>query len=143
MLFTDEACFTRSGILNVHNAHTWADENPRQTRNMRHQHQFLINVWAGIVGDHLFGPNVSKARLTGNDYPQFLREELPVMLEDVPLTVRQKMWFQHDGAPAHYSLRVRRFFTDSYPQRWIGRGGPVAWPPRSPDLNPLDFILWG
>lgn len=27
--------------------------------------------------------------------------------------------------------------------RWIGRGGPVAWPARSPDLTPLDFYLWG
>jgi len=25
----------------------------------------------------------------------------------------------------------------------IGRGGPVLWPPRSPDLTPLDFYLWG
>jgi hypothetical protein len=25
----------------------------------------------------------------------------------------------------------------------IGRGGPTAWPPSSPDLNPLDFYLWG
>ncbi|GBM98521.1 hypothetical protein AVEN_238374-1 [Araneus ventricosus] len=24
--------------------------------------------------------------------------------------------------------------------RWIGRGGPVAWPSRSPDLSPLVFI---
>ncbi|GBN88525.1 hypothetical protein AVEN_69918-1 [Araneus ventricosus] len=23
------------------------------------------------------------------------------------------------------------------------RGGPVAWPPRSPNLNPLDFFFWG
>jgi hypothetical protein len=23
--------------------------------------------------------------------------------------------------------------------RWIGTGGPIGWPPRSPDLNPLDF----
>jgi hypothetical protein len=30
-----------------------------------------------------------------------------------------------------------------YPDRWIGRGGPTAWPPRSPDLDPLDFYLWG
>ncbi|KAJ4448366.1 hypothetical protein ANN_10382, partial [Periplaneta americana] len=31
-----------------------------------------------------------------------------------------------------------------FPDRWIGtRGGPNAWPPRSPDLNPLDFYLWG
>ncbi|PNF43421.1 hypothetical protein B7P43_G13453, partial [Cryptotermes secundus] len=27
--------------------------------------------------------------------------------------------------------------------RWIGRSGPTAWPPRSPDLNPVDFFLWG
>jgi hypothetical protein len=26
---------------------------------------------------------------------------------------------------------------------WIGRGGLVAWPPRSPKLNPLDIFLWG
>jgi len=26
---------------------------------------------------------------------------------------------------------------------WIGRGGPIPWPPRSPDLSPLDFFLWG
>jgi hypothetical protein len=43
-------------------------------------------------------PSSWSTRLTGNDYLQFLREELPVILEDVPLTVRQKMWFQHDGA---------------------------------------------
>jgi hypothetical protein len=29
---------------------------------------------------------------------------------------------------------------------WIGRGAPfgnLAWPPRSPDLIPPDFFLWG
>ena len=30
-----------------------------------------------------------------------------------------------------------------FSRRWIGRGGPVAWPARSPDLTPLDFFLWG
>jgi hypothetical protein len=28
-------------------------------------------------------------------------------------------------------------------RRWIGRGGPIALPPRSLDLTPLDFFLWG
>jgi len=32
---------------------------------------------------------------------------------------------------------------ESFPNRWLGRGGPVAWPPRSPDLTPLDYYLWG
>jgi len=30
-----------------------------------------------------------------------------------------------------------------FPNRWIGRGSTVDWPPRSPDLTPLDFCLWG
>ena len=49
----------------------------------------------------------------------------------------------HDGAPAHITADVRHFLDATYPQSWIGRSGPVAWPARSPDLNPLDFFLWG
>ena len=26
-----------------------------------------------------------------------------------------------------------------FPDGWIGRGGPIPWPPRSP----LEFFLWG
>jgi hypothetical protein len=26
---------------------------------------------------------------------------------------------------------------------WIGRGGTIVWPPRSPDLTLLDFSVWG
>ena len=26
-------------------------------------------------------------------------------------------------------------------ERWIGRRGPVAWPPRSPDLTPLEYLF--
>lgn len=52
------------------------------------------------------------------------------------------MWYQHDGAPAHYSQEVRHL-NNEYPERWIGRAGPVQWPARSPDLTKLDFFLWG
>ena len=27
-----------------------------------------------------------------------------------------------------------------FPDRWIGRGGPVPWPARTPDLNPLHYF---
>ena len=53
------------------------------------------------------------------------------------------MYFQHDGAPPHYTIRVREFLNEIFPNRWLGRGGPVVWPPRSPDLTPLDYYLWG
>jgi hypothetical protein len=26
---------------------------------------------------------------------------------------------------------------------WFGRRGTVEWPPRSPDLTPMDFSVWG
>jgi hypothetical protein len=68
-----------------------------------HRVDTSINVWAGIVGDCLVGPNVLPHRLTGNHY----RDELPELLEDVPLAVRARMWYMHDGAPAHFSRAVR------------------------------------
>ncbi|GFX88484.1 uncharacterized protein TNCV_2279521 [Trichonephila clavipes] len=53
------------------------------------------------------------------------------------------MWFQHDGAPAHFSVDVWHASDTTYPERWIGRDGPVNWPARSPDLSCLDVFLWG
>ncbi|EZA47402.1 hypothetical protein X777_16327, partial [Ooceraea biroi] len=81
--------------------------------------------------------------LSGELYLRFLRNDLPNLLDDVSLQQRQRMWFMHDGAPAHFLLSVRRYLNRRYGERWIGRGGPVPWPPRSPDLNPLDFCVWG
>ncbi|KAJ4432810.1 hypothetical protein ANN_21449 [Periplaneta americana] len=49
----DEATFGRHGIINFHNEHVWADRNPRAVFQARHQQQFRINMWAGIVGDCL------------------------------------------------------------------------------------------
>ncbi|KAJ8915386.1 hypothetical protein NQ315_008273 [Exocentrus adspersus] len=57
VLFTDEAGFSKNGIINSHNLHLWADANPRASLVTHHQHQFEpINVWAGIIGRHLIGP---------------------------------------------------------------------------------------
>ena len=30
-----------------------------------------------------------------------------------------------------------------FPQKLILRRGDITWPPRSPDLSPADFGLWG
>jgi len=68
---------------------------------------------------------------------------LPILLEDVPLCVRAELIFQHDGAPPHFSRQVREILNAHYPDRWIGRGGPIIWPAGSPDLNVLDFFVWG
>jgi len=143
ILFTDEASFTRDGINNSRNMHTWSHENPHETRVTNFQRRFSVNVWCGVLGNRLIGPFVFHSNLTGNTYETFLRNELPGLLEDVPLMVSSQMYFQHDGAPLHYTRHVREYLNESIPKRWLGYGGPVAWATRLPDLTPLDSYLWG
>jgi len=143
VLWTDEASFTRDGIFNSGNSHVWDEENPHAIFPTRHQQRWSVNVWAGIVDDYLIGPYLLPERLTGPIYRRFLEEVLPELLENVPLNVRHQMWFQHDGAPTHFAVQVREDLAQRFGHRWIARGGAVSWPPRSPDLTPLDFFLWG
>ncbi|KAJ4435025.1 hypothetical protein ANN_23598 [Periplaneta americana] len=143
VLFTDEAQFTRDSITNFHNQHVWAYENPRATVPSHHQVPFSLNMWAGIIGDRLVGPHVLVNRLTGQAYTNFLENTIPHVLEDTPLINREHIHFLQDGAPAHFSRTARRYLDRRFPDRWIGRSGPIAWPPRSPDVNPLNFYLWG
>ena len=43
----------------------------------------------------------------------------------------------------HNHHDVTSFLNERLPNRWIGRRGFVEYPPRSPNLTPLDFFLWG
>ncbi|KAJ4449617.1 hypothetical protein ANN_01020 [Periplaneta americana] len=50
----------------------------------------------------------------------------------------------NDGAPAHFHVNVSNFLDRTLNQRWIGRRGSAAeLSPRSLDLTPLVFYLWG
>jgi hypothetical protein len=37
---------------------------------------------------------------------------------------------------------AREMFSITHRDQGTGRGGSTARPPRSPDMNPLDFYLW-
>jgi hypothetical protein len=52
---------------------------------------------------------------------------------------------QQYGAPPHFSryTSIMEILTGTFPGRWIGKGESGLWPPRSPDLTPLDFSVWG
>ncbi|KAL0881325.1 hypothetical protein ABMA27_001206 [Loxostege sticticalis] len=142
VLWTDECTFTREGIFNVHNAHYWCDYNPRVIRPDHFQHRISVNVWAGLLNGHLLGP-VFLDRLNTETYMELLQRDLPELLLNVPVWSRRYMYFMHDGAPAHFSLRVRAYLDEAFQGRWIGRGSVIRWPPRSPDLTPMDFHVWG
>ncbi|GFV59616.1 DUF4817 domain-containing protein [Trichonephila clavipes] len=140
VLFTDKCKFSREGIFNAHN---WMYTNPHAIHPLSYQQHFSVNVWAGIIHDHLIGSYLLPRHLDDGTYLVFPQEVLPVQLRSVPANIKALMWFQHDGAPTHYSADVRSALDTAYPGRWIGRGGPVNWPARSPVLSCLDFFLWG
>ena len=61
-------------------------------------------------------------------------------LPDIQARCRQHKWtFRQDGAPAH---TVRN--TTDYPKKEkIDFIEPDMWPTNSPDLNPVDYAVWG
>lgn len=108
-----------------------------------------VNVWAGIIGNRIIGPYFIRENLTANGYLNLLRNHVvPDLINLFPnpenaQLIRNDIWLQQDGAPPHYGRNVREYLDEIFHTRWIGRRGEIEWPPRSPDLNPLDFFLWG
>jgi hypothetical protein len=64
--------------------------------------------------------------MTGHNYLEFLQNELPEQLEDVPLATQIAMYFQHDGDPPHYSRLVMQHLDGTFPNRWIDRGSTIT-----------------
>ncbi|GFW15920.1 uncharacterized protein TNCV_4431931 [Trichonephila clavipes] len=55
----------------------------------------------------------------------------------------QELWFQQDGVTCHTARATIDLLKDTFDDRLISRFGPVNWSPRSCDLTPLDYFLWG
>jgi hypothetical protein len=144
ILFTDECLFTRIGAFNTHNEHYWSYVTPKLSKRKpkHHQIRFSLTVWAGVFNDNIIGPYFVEERLTRESYLVILREMLPNIMNEVPLAYLQSLYFQLNVVPPQELRAVRAYLSDEFGARWIGCGGPVPWPPRSPDLTPVNFYLW-
>ena len=139
VVFSDEATFHTCGKVNRHNVRIWGSEAPHSFReHVRDSRK--VNVWCALMKDMIVGPFFFiEQTVTGDIYLDMLEQfAVPQLIPRQPHVI-----FQQDGAPPHWSLLVRDFLDRTFPQRWIGRDGPTKWPPRSPDITPLDFFLWG
>ena len=143
IFWTDESMFTNNGMFNRRNAHIWSHVNPFSIRQTGFQHRWSINVWAGIFGNQIYGPIFLPRRLNGAAYLELINEHIVDIMDSVPLACMRTMWFQHDGAPPHNTRHVTARLNELFGEQWLGRFGPHVWPPRSPDLTPMDFWLWG
>lgn len=142
-IWTDECSFSTNGLFNRHNEHYWSIENPRQNQEVRPQGRQSFNVWVGMWHNKIIGPFFLEGHLTSESYEELIRTNILDSLMDEPLNVLRQLWWQQDGAPPHNGRRVRNLLNELFPNKWMGNQGPVRWPARSPDLNPLDYFLWG
>jgi hypothetical protein len=75
-----------------------------------------------MIDDKFIGPVILYDYMTRYNYVDFLQNGLLELLEDVPLAALISMYFQHDGAPSHYTLPVMQHRSDTFPNQWIGCG---------------------
>jgi hypothetical protein len=95
-----------------------------------------LNVWSGLHKHDVIDLFFMESKVTGHSQLDMLEN---FAVPQIP----PGFIFQQDCAPPHFHRDVTTFLNEAFRGRWVERGGPTAWPPRSPDLTPVDFFAWG
>lgn len=150
ILWSDEAHFYLNGQVNTHNCRIWAKENPNVVQEVP-LHAAKVTVWCGFTATFMIGPYFFEeltstgpitCSVNGRRYLNMLSNFLIPELQQRGCL--QNIVFMQDGAPPHITRAVRTFLTSHFTEdRIISRYFQTLWPPRSPDLTPCDFWLWG
>ena len=102
-------------------------------------------VWAAVGEPGIIGPIFIEGNVNGEAYLKLLQDDFYHEFSSLPN--QSELMFMQDGAPPHWAQSVRDWLNTTMPQQWIGRGSSrdqnIPWPPRSPDLTPMDFFIWG
>ena len=145
---SDEAHFHLSGMVNKQNFRYWSQNNPREL-HQRPLHSPKVTDWCamgsfGVWGPYFFEEEDATVTVTSHRFCEmletFLRPKVAQLLADYE---PDDVWFQQDGARSHTSRRSLGILQIIFPSHVISLRGDIGWPPRSPDLNPCDFFLWG
>ncbi|GFV82046.1 transposable element Tc1 transposase [Trichonephila clavipes] len=90
-------------------------------------------------------------QVAGRNYPPTTRTPSSVhsqrngihCLNSCWIMLCKELWFQQDGTTCLTARATIDLLKDTFGDCLISRFGPVNWPPRSCDLTPLDYFLWG
>jgi hypothetical protein len=107
--------FICEGVFIVHNSHSWAWDNPHAISEHGYQVCFTIGVWAEILGKIVMGLSLLPAQW----FHDFKETVLLGLLEDMPLALWQRLWFQHNRTPVHYGGDVWHWLNATCHGTWI------------------------
>jgi hypothetical protein len=97
-------------------------------------------MFCTLSKERMYGPFFfMETTVTGIVYLDMLQQFLIPQLDEDDKEGR--IHFQQDGAPPHYLGEVREYLSTRFPCQWIGRAVLIEWPPRSPDLTPLNLFM--
>jgi len=65
------------------------------------------------------------------------------LLPEIEAHDLDEIWFQQDGTISHTARETMELLREQFGEQLILRFKPANWPPRSCDITPLDFFLWG
>jgi hypothetical protein len=134
---SDEAYFHLNGAVNNHNCRIWSDSDPICVIEQPLKPPKVL-VWCAVSANRVYGPFFFDSTVNNENYLDMLKSYF------WPKVYRSKnatgMYFQQDGAPAHRHENVQQWLKSKFGDRFLNKD---KWPPRSPDLNPCDYFLWG
>jgi hypothetical protein len=145
----DEAAFAMNGQVNTHNVREYAVAGqPPEFNYEVNISQEKLTVWIGLCGSgQIIGPFFFERNVTGQIYLQMINNDVvPQLQQHFQRQIEgvfRNLWWVQDGAPAHRLIAVRDRLRELFGHRVIALYHNVEWPPRSPDLTPCDFFLWG
>ena len=148
LLFSDEAHFHLSGTVNKQNFRYWSQNNPREV-HQRPFHSPKVTVWCTILEVGVWDPYFLEedgvtVTVTSDRYCAMLQNFLQPKLHDLFKEHGvENVWFQQDGANVHTSRCSLDLLREMFPGHVVSLRGDIGWPPRSPDLSPCNFFLWG
>ena len=144
LVFSDEATFHVTGKFNKQNTCIWGTEHPHAIQeHVRDSPK--VDVFCAISKKCVYWPFFFEGTTVNSEaYLARLQNWLTELLFEGE---RADFIFQQDGAPPHWSFNERQYLNATLQNKWIRRAGNdcvlLHWPPRSPDLTPCDFFLWG
>ena len=137
--FSDEANFHVNGHVNAQNARIWGAVNPRLSVQTP-LYSPKTTVWCGISRKRIIGPFFFRQTVNQENYREMIQNCFLPSLHEADPDSLEFAYFQQDGATPHTAKRTMEFLREKFGDRLIAKG---FWPPRSPDLTPPDFFLWG
>jgi len=141
IMWSDEAHLHLDGSISRYHCRIWSDDNPRQFLT-KPLHPQKVSVWFGFTSKFCLQPYFFDTTINAQNYLEMLQTHVRPGL--ARLRKLSNTVFMQDGAPAHFSLAVRGYLEETFgADRIISRGCDIPWPPRSPDLTPVDYWFWG